>query len=325
MPKIECLSEAQSSRLLDILGLTGLAFSAITQGNQSGHYYVRSECGAHYYIKKVAAATESFITEVEQIKIYIARHYGNISKLLYMKRAIFEGEEVLLLVYTYYDGRQFSLCQNDILLLAKHVALLHNALNLLPNQQAIKIKTVARYQALDEVRTNLLRGAYKNCKYNINSRILALMKQYDFEYFITERSVPVHGDLNAGNFLIMSEADIYFFDFEDVVHSYQPVMLELAYIIERLILIRVDSDEKVLHWGKMFLSQYQCYVNHLSYNALDDNVLEILVLRALCTILLYMEHGTESSIEEWNKFIFLYDLATRKKKVIAQLLGEAIQ
>jgi Ser/Thr protein kinase RdoA (MazF antagonist) len=119
---------------------------------------------------------------------------------------------------------------------------------------------------------------------------------------------PLHGDLNRFNMLINDDG-CTFLDFEDVQHSMFPAMLDLATVIERVVLVSPDAGSQAQHIQAL-LNAYRAERPDVDLEkglqALPD-IQRSIALRSLCILAETDSQGLHA--EEWSKFFGLISLA----------------
>jgi hypothetical protein len=78
---------------------------------------------------------------------------------------------------------------------------------------------------------------------------------------LREGAQPCHGDLNAGNLLRLEDARIAFLDLEDALHSNLWPGLDLAKLIERLVLVRAEQDDCSQRVGQAAATLVDAYLD----------------------------------------------------------------
>lgn len=320
MPVAAAIGVNESKLLLDILQRDGEIVSLCFENNINNHFILTENSGTIYYIKALSPREEQRFDRIEAIKQYLCSDSYKTSNALFSARGSYKGHEYLFLGYQYIEGRRFSLASDELKLLGRNLGNLHNNLRNIPQLTQVKQNTKRRYDELSQVRLRLLNDDYRDMPYKIDDSILKLAERYDFSYFQSGYSSVTHGDLNAGNFLITPDNKICFLDFEDVLHSYQPVAVELAYIVERLILIKECEVDNKLNYIVDFLESYYQVVGGNFFRQDDFHILYYLTLRAFCIILFLTEKGIEIDDAEWQKFVFLHKVAVENEILIKTMM-----
>jgi len=164
---------------------------------------------------------------------------------------------------TYPVSRDF-----DYLALGSTVARVQNALVHSPLAQQVRKNTDARLDALLDwgrsgtfenkvsapISNNMLRH-YRDCFVKNNAQI-------------TSNCWLTHGDLNPGNILMMKGKGIAILDFEDTLHSCLWPGFDLAKLVERLVLPKIENYGQ--DWAKQTISG----ITNGYLDALDEDLKE---------------------------------------------------
>ncbi len=194
----------------------------------------------------------------------------------------------------------------DLFALGRLLAKFHNALQRHPDRIHWKKETQQRIFCLSRVRTALANGDW-TCKVkNRDVREIAEDSTLDFERLDLPRQ-PLHGDANLTNFL-MTNRGLMVIDFEDVHHSFLPLEFELAYALERLVMVHPLPDQVMIQLGSALLRGYfNSATTTRSINSEDwVPVIKSLNLRSLCVLALIENQGGHVPQGEWNKFHYLF-------------------
>lgn len=119
--------------------------------------------------------------------------------------------------------------------LGREVAKLHKALSLINNKFNIEQKAKARVEYFNQFKSPFIGSCILNDDTNL---FYQRMKSYFFENskFMEIGARPCHGDLNLGNICFNNKWGFIFIDFEEALHSFFWPGLDLAKIIERVLL-----------------------------------------------------------------------------------------
>lgn len=93
------------------------------------------------------------------------------------------------------------------------------------------------------------------------------------------------------------------FDFEDALHSFHPVVLDLLFVIERIIFNQNSSTEQLLNLGLMFIHAYKEAGGTYQYKTRDEFGLTILALKAFCLLTLLAEKNKIYLIQNGINFL----------------------
>jgi len=203
------------------------------------------------------------------------------------------------------------------------VAALHAALARHRAREEWRTHTELRLAELTAIRTGCASGKIAAGPDPDLLRRLASDRSLDFTCQDLQAR-PLHGDLNPGNVLMVEEKPLLL-DFEDVFHSYLPVQFELALMVERFVLVRVNDDAIAVDIGRGLLGSYGAEVDTKPQRATTDpvNVLRALALRSLCVLTLAASNGLLVSDREWKKFFQLERQAVERAQTIWAIFQEA--
>lgn len=176
----------------------------------------------------------------------------------------------------------------DPVRLAEAVAGLHRLLSCLPDTVKVQQRALQRREALQ----NRLFGVSSGPA----ARILDCTG-HNLDLMDDLEGQVLHGDLNPGNILVTDSGSIRFCDFEDAIHTYGSPLIDLAIIVERLLLSR---DETAL---TTFLRTYQRLASPVARAGWLVDSLKLINLRAAALLLLAGDLGHHVPPEEWQKFV----------------------
>lgn len=126
--------------------------------------------------------------------------------------------------------------------------------------------------------------------------------------------VPIHGDLNRFNMLI-DDGGCTFLDFEDVQHSIFPAIVDLATVVERVVLASADENahtpclQALLHAYQAERTDADLAMGMRALPAIQRSI----ALRSLCTLAETDPAGQH--VEEWAKF---FKLQSQAEQAIAR-------
>lgn len=212
----------------------------------------------------------------------------------------------------------------DLNSLAVAIGGLHQALQLSPFVDSVKRAAknreqmlVNRWQMIQQLETNQIIP-------NVPGEVLNILKSSVIDFScLTQHGQVVHGDLNIGNILFENDSKICFVDFEDTQTAWFSPLVELAFVIERFLLI-AESEDKLVAKAISFLKSYPLAL-HFSSNTILVEILQGLAIRAMLLLVeLVYTHQTVAD-SEWQKFVYLYSLAEQRKPELVSIVATLIE
>ena len=132
-------------------------------------------------------------------------------------------------------------------------------------------------------------------------------------------SSVIHGDLIPGN-LINYKNSFYFVDFEDCFFSFFLIDLDLAIIIERMILLKKIPNKKKLKQINFFLKFYSKFFKSKTFLSQDlYSSLKFINLRALTTLVVSNITNQKIFDQEITKFLYLFNLTEKNKSFLKKI------
>lgn len=314
------LTGKDSAELLNFLGREGKIYKTLPEKNNSNFYRYISENNAQdLFIKLEKKQRDGDIKISEETAIWLSKN--GINAVYCIDGYPREYKNNLMLAYKYIDGRFIQATESDLTTLGKSIAFLHNKLSEIPSKKIIKKETNARLDNLQRIREDISKG---NCVCGpspLKLKELSKDNSISFTKNYTEAQ-PLHGDLNPGN-MIMMDSNVFFLDFEDTIHSFLCPFYELAYVIERIILVSTLEKKEKIRISKTFLNSYLTSRSKLKLKKHNDmllNILRGLSLRSLCTLALYEINNVEINTNEWKKFFYLEELARNNRDLLQEVV-----
>lgn len=317
LPKFVSCDTVETNFLKEKLGEDGVFFIAqFDLKSTSAFLFQRKSDQKKFFIKKVSAEHKRQYQQSEHLAQFIAcpDYIVNIA----INCVSNEEENSLYYIYPYIHGKRLFAEPEEIISLATALAKLHLKKKSYPDQQLIIKNTTERTSQLNFIRKALANGCYSYIPYF--SFVKKMAQQYDFDWINQEDAQPIHGDLNAGNLLLSENNMICFFDFEDALHSFHPVVLDLLFVIERIIFNQNSSTERLLNLGLMFIHAYKKAGGTYRYKTRDEFGLTILALKAFCLLTLLAEKNKNILNSEWDKFFKLTQKAENERDLIKTIL-----
>jgi Ser/Thr protein kinase RdoA (MazF antagonist) len=129
-----------------------------------------------------------------------------------------------------------------------------------------------------------------------------------------EDAQPIHGDLNYGNIIFDQTGEPVPIDFENCLHSWCTVGVDLAWVIERHILVHTQDDSLCLELCGVLLRNYLRFADSAPQ---ELNLAALLTTKVLRPLLLLS--GSPQVTPEIEKFHFLYREIQRREGLIESI------
>ncbi|HAT6978422.1 TPA: phosphotransferase [Legionella pneumophila] len=311
LPDYVPLDSNQAESLLGKVQLNGVVYQVCFEDQLSNFYLIKEwQSGKKYFVKCFQEEHFEHYQQAEHLAQWLQIQGVNTNSAL-------SSDLKSYYLYPFLDGDRLN---SSIVVLKKlggSLAKMHMALRNYPLQESIIAKTDNRIWKLNEIREQIAKGAIKIGPFPDYVRNLALNSELNFTQGADFQAI--HGDLHPGN-MLMVDGDIYFFDFEDALHSYLPLIYELALILERMVFIRYESIDYILELGKHFMVAYLENGGSYSYQETDRFALSAIALRSLCVLTLCEMEGNIIYEQEWRKFYTLSELAKKLQTTFNKIL-----
>ncbi len=261
-----------------------------------------------WFVKLVNLAQAKRQHQANDIASYLAAESSLQTSLLITDASIQLAKNCHALVTEFKTGTLVTI--SSIPLVAKSIANLHQALATIPQKTNIKQAAFARESMLLATWKNI-----DNCK--VPANVLTMLQAHSPKNFtcLTHNAQVIHGDLNLGNMLLLSNNKLLFLDFEDTQTAWFSPLVELAFVLERLLLLPLTegkiSKQTFIEQGRLLL---QSYSKEQELTIIDAsqlvNILQSLAIRSLLLLTkLSAQKNSKVTELEWQKFVFLYNLA----------------
>lgn len=306
------------NRILTALKVKGRVHSALLEHRERQHYFIETDTGHYLFVKCVAAEQYSSRQQAEAISKWLYEQ-GCCTPLL-MDIVDFNagGKKCQLWVYLYVQGKFCLPNENDIALVGESIAKLHLCLKRNPKIIHWHENTIQKYHQLSRIRKQLLSGVIENS--HITKKARQLFEEFDLAYFLKQGATPLHGDLSPENFMITLDKNVCFFNFNQTSSHFERPVTELGYVIERLILGKVENQHQALTLGKTLLDNYYHAGGQYDHDESDKHCLQFLRLRELCHLLLFEETDNPPSPQAWDNALHLLDIAEQRKELFCRIL-----
>lgn len=245
-------------------------------------------------------------------KVNVPKIYENTYFLPFFKRYLKITETIVC--YELLE-KMSVIRDSDFFNLGKSLNCFHEKINNYTRKKIIKQNTFDRLKILKANLKLFISKSHKDELLKKIKKILVKEKNIFGQIDKWKFHCITHGDLVPSN-LVKSKKKLYFIDFEDTSYSYFFKELDIALIIERLILYNNKNDinkKKLLI--KNFLKGYRNNKNKkffksIYFASIFNNIKSIL------SILSNYDINKKFVILELKKFIYLYNLINRNKKLL---------
>ncbi|HAT1797993.1 phosphotransferase [Legionella pneumophila subsp. fraseri] len=311
LPDYVPLDSNQAESLLGKVQLNGVVYQVCFEDQLSNFYLIKEwQSGKKYFVKCFQEEHFEHYQQAEHLARWLQIQGVNTNSAL-------SSDLKSYYLYPFLDGDRLNSSIVALKKLGGSLAKMHMALRNYPLQESIIAKTDNRIWKLNEIREQIAKGAIKIGPFPDYVRNLALNSELNFTQGADFQAI--HGDLHPGN-MLMVDGDVYFFDFEDALHSYLPLIYELALILERMVFIRYESIDYILELGKHFMVAYLENGGAYSYQETDRFALSTIALRSLCVLTLCEMEGNIIYEQEWRKFYTLSELAKKLQTTFNKIL-----
>jgi len=268
-----------------------------------GEYQYQS---INWFVKLVTPSQASRQLKANQLCVFLQQR-GVETVCLLENLSIPLSEKVVSLVSNFKEFRFGDVDDLDVLALA--VGDLHQSMLAYPFAKDVKLAAKGREQVLLKRWKDIQQV---DSHQTIPKEALQILKTHTIDFAcLTEHAQVVHGDLNVGNILFQHHGKIAFIDFEDSQTAWFSPLVELAFVIERFLLID-EIEDKFVTKAVSFLKSYPLIL-HFPTNTILVEILQCLAIRSMLLLaeLVYTNQNVANS--EWQKFVYLYSLAEQKR------------
>ena len=304
------LENVQADKIRLACGFQGRVERMVThQAWPKGYYRVLGE--TRYFVKVAEKAHALRQLEADAIAAYLQGCEVSVNRLLpgFPKSASELGNlNLSLLAYNYLDADFIEPNCQVMARMGEAIGYLHLALSKAPFSEQVKSRGLKRHHALLEKWQSM---ALLQVDDSDARDILANADEALFSLLV-EDAQCVHGDLNFGNIMIDTRDDIVFLDFEDAQSAWFNPLKDLAFVIERFILVHApkDMDQQVI---ALLRSYYQIYPKRFSHVGHLVGLLKALAVRSLLILAEASGQGNVFPKSEWRKFVSLYQQTQQKQ------------
>lgn len=316
MPLYEDIPEDQAEPIRDLFSQPGIVRQArFDVQNLDAYLFLPDHSRNYHFIKIYKADIKTSYAKIvallgtltsDKYTLSIPIMYGSKNGLNYA-------------IFPYVSGRRCLPDIADLSRLGHSLACLHKDLKELAHTEHIIQTSTLRMQKLEHIASNGLSLALPD--YMDVSFLEQYCSKYSLQLIDHRGAQIIHGDLNPGNLLMLDQsARTCFFDFEDTLHSYLPVIYDLAFVLERIVLLQSPDIASTLQLSRVFMDAYCEQGGQYQYQINDEYILCILSLRAFFLLINnYQCYGTKNQAE-WEKFLFLAQAAEKNVELLKMIL-----
>jgi hypothetical protein len=302
------------------LDIDGPVWKFKNNSNGLAGYYRVSETARHpaLFIKIVEQSRAQPLISADPIACYVADK-GITAACLISNFTKPIGDDHFALTYPYHEARFAQLLNSDMSNLGATLGRLHNTLSEAPFRQKVKENAFKREALLRDTQLYLEQADQSVV---VRGEVLQILKRGTLRYPHTGWPEQViHGDMNYGNVLFPTQTpdQPLILDFEDTALSWHSPLVDIAFVIERFILMRTADDTQAYCLAENLIN---AYISHhpeglppVEQGCLVE-LLKSLSIRALCLLLTLELKGITVTQNEWGKFVFLHSQAQKRNKLI---------
>ncbi|WED41905.1 phosphotransferase [Legionella cardiaca] len=312
LPTYLPLSPEDSHRLQQLTNLFGIAYQ-VSFNSEPSNFYMIDDYQNHkkYFVKCMEDKHIEHYKQAEEMATWLLAKKIHVNAALELRHNCY--------IYSLLDGVRAPSSMAVLSQLGAALARLHNTLSDYPLQERIQTNTDRRISCLNEIRERVAQG--KLAVGPFPDYVKKLAQNSDLNFTQGAKAQALHGDLHPGNMLLVNDL-IYFFDFEDALHSYLPIIYEIAYVLERMVFVRHFNTNEILCLGRSFMKAYLSNGGSYQFQKSDSYASLTLALRSLCVLTLCEVEGNKIHDSEWLKFRNLAELACKNQNLLREILQD---
>jgi thiamine kinase-like enzyme len=281
--------------------------------------YYRTTGVDRLFIKILSDENSDTQNNAEQISAWLYHHGLSVHCVRdeFPKKIVEYG--LWIYVYDYLDFEFSKSCKKQLYSLGKEVNNMHRLMNKHPDRKNVYVRGTEKSQILFDQLNKI-----KSDKIVLNfpeSAIEIIKETRDSDYqLLSQGAQMIHGDMNYGNVLFNKLSDQpIIIDFEDATTAWLSPLYDLAFIIQRFILLQEVKDRYGL--GIALLKGYKSQ-NILAKTSRPNDLLIMLKMISVRSLLVLSMLSDENQIlylDEINKFIELYRQAQDDSELISDI------
>lgn len=281
--------------------------------------YYRSISSDSAFIKVLPSVNSETLINAEKISSWLY-HSGlsiNHSRAGFPKKI--EGHDLWIFAYDYIDYDFSSGSVDQLYFIGKELGRMHRLLKEYPDRENVRVRGVKKNQfLLEQIKKVRMGAAGLNFP---KSAIELIQKTGESEYqMLTLSAQMIHGDMNYGNVLFNKvNNQPVIIDFEDATASWLSPLYDLAFVIQRFVLLDKIKDRFELASAliKGYASQNKV-VESKQPNALFI-MIKMISIRSLLVLSSLPDEEQIMYSDEVEKFIDLYRQAQGDSILISDI------
>lgn len=286
-------------------------------GNKS-RFYIFKKKKKNFFIKIIQSNNLKIKEDIriskflKNKKVNVPKIYENTYFLPFFKRYLKTEETIVC-----YDLlEKISVIRDgDFFNLGKSLNFFHENMRHYYRKKIIKQNTINRLKILKINLKLFISKPHKDELLKKIKKILVKEKNIFDQIDLWDFNCITHGDLVPSN-LVKSKKKLYFIDFEDTSYSYFVKEFDISLIIERLILY---NNKNNIHKKKLLIKNFlNGYRNNNNKKFFKSIYLASVFnnIKSILSILNNYDANKKFVILELKKFIYLYNLVNRNKKLL---------
>lgn len=314
VPSFLPVTEEDAATVISAVGQEGTVTEMASDSDHQKLYRFDAKSGEPLFVRIVAAKWAADAEESETLAAWLAEQGVSAvpAPIPGFPKRLASGAMVSASAFV--KARPLQATPEAMQRFGKRLSDLHSALARHPQRPEWENRTQHRLSRLSEIRAKLATGDMRAGPDPERAAAIAADATIDFNREHEDRQ-PLHGDLNAGNVLWTGD-DLFFIDFEDVVHSVLPPAFELALVLERHVLVQHEDAKSAIEAGSALLAGYGGQ-RPIRFDLVAH--LRALALRSLCVLADAEQDGHSPPASEWQKFFQLEMAARNRAETLAEI------
>lgn len=269
---------------------------------------------------KVFQESDCFVqNNAEKVSLWLSNHGINtiVSKKGYPKKI--NKYKMCLFVYDYLDGGFFLGYESSIFAIGNLLGKVHKNLQKYPSLDEVYSQGIKGNQILFEQFTKIKSGAINP---DLPKNSIEILKKTSISEFnlLNYDAQMIHGDLNHGNIIYdKSNNEPFILDFENSTSTWLSPLYDLAYVVQRFILLRHYKEPERIA-AKLF-DGYKLQNNEFILHDPDllFEITKMISVRCILIISTKTYANRKLFIREINKFVYLYNFTIENQSFYSKL------